>query len=194
MTDQTPASGAVFETYRRYLAFLARLHVGSRPNPKLDLSGIVQQTLLEAYQDQSQWTSLNATQRMAFLRRVLAHNVHDEMRKLTAEKRDIHREQSLEQEFEESSHQLLNFLAVESSSPSRTMGQAEQALQLAAALDRLPEAQREALILQHWEGLSLADIATHMERTPAAVAGLLKRGLQHLRAELGEAMDPEADG
>jgi|SRR5579872_442962 len=186
MPDQASASGVAFEPYRRYLAFLARMYVGPHLNGKVDLSGIVQQTLLEAYQDQSQWNSLPSEQKMAFLRRVLAHNAQDEIRKLTADKRDVHREKSLEQAFENSSHRLMNWIALDASSPSMKMNKAEQALQLAAALDRLPDAQREALVLQHWEGRSLAEIASHMKRTPAAVAGLLKRGLRQLRAELGE--------
>ena len=189
MSDQAPASGVAFEKYRRYLAFLARMHVDQRLRAKVDLSGIVQQTLLEAYQDQSQWNSLPAGQKMAFLRRVLAHNVHDEIRKLTAEKRDVSREKSFEQAFENSSLRLMNWLAKDVSSPSMKMNKAERALQLAAALEQLPEAQREALVLQHWEGRSLAEIASHMNRTPAAVAGLLKRGLQQLRAELSEPAD-----
>ena len=45
-------------------------------------------------------------------------------------------------------------------------------------------AQREALVLQHWEGWSLAQIGDHLGRTPAAVAGLIKRGLKQLRQTL----------
>ncbi len=184
MPDQASASGVALEKYRRYLAFLARIHVDRRLNAKVDLSGIVQQTLLEAHQDQGRWKSLPSGQQMAYLRRILAHNVQDEIRKVTAAKRDVHREQSLEQEFENSSHRLMNWVAADVSSPSLKLNKAERALQLAAALDCLPEAQREALVLQHWEGRSLAEIATRMHRTPAAVAGLLKRGLRQLRDEL----------
>jgi RNA polymerase sigma factor (sigma-70 family) len=54
------------------------------------------------------------------------------------------------------------------------------------ALARLPEAQREALVLRHCENWSLADISRHLNRTPAAVAGLLKRGLKQLREHLRE--------
>ena len=54
-------------------------------------------------------------------------------------------------------------------------------MQLAEALSRLPEAQREALVLQHWQGWSLDEIAEQMGRTRTAVAGLLKRGLRQLR-------------
>jgi hypothetical protein len=60
----------------------------------------------------------------------------------------------------------------------------ERAVQLAEALSRLPEAQREALVLQHWQGWSLDEIAEQMGRTRTAVAGLLKRGLRQLRDEL----------
>ena len=59
-------------------------------------------------------------------------------------------------------------------------------MQLAAALANLPEAQREALVLQHWHGWPLTDIARHLGRSHAAVAGLIKRGLQQLRVELQE--------
>ena len=45
-----------------------------------------------------------------------------------------------------------------------------------------PASQREALVLHYWQGFSLAEIAARLDRTPDAVAGLLKRGLKHLRA------------
>ena len=83
----------------------------------------------------------------------------------------------------------MNWIVVDASSPSLKMNKAERALQLAAALDRLPEAQREALVLQHWEGKTLAEIASHMRRTPAAVAGLLKRGLRQLREQMSNPVD-----
>jgi RNA polymerase sigma-70 factor (ECF subfamily) len=57
---------------------------------------------------------------------------------------------------------------------------------VAQALAQLSPAQREALILQHWHGWTLAQIGAHMNRTPAAVAGLLKRGLRQLRELLQE--------
>jgi DNA-directed RNA polymerase specialized sigma24 family protein len=52
---------------------------------------------------------------------------------------------------------------------------------MAVALAQLPVAQGEALVLQHWHGLTLAQIGERLDRTPVAVAGLLKRGLKQLR-------------
>jgi RNA polymerase sigma-70 factor, ECF subfamily len=39
-------------------------------------------------------------------------------------------------------------------------------------------------MLRYYEGLSLDEISARLGRTPAAVAGLLKRGLKQLRATL----------
>ena len=48
---------------------------------------------------------------------------------------------------------------------------------------RLPEAQREALVLHYWQGCSLAEIGESLNRSTDSVAGLLKRGLKQLRTE-----------
>jgi DNA-directed RNA polymerase specialized sigma24 family protein len=55
---------------------------------------------------------------------------------------------------------------------------------LAAALGRLPEALRNAIILQQWHGRSLAEFAEAMGRTRDGVAGLIRRGMRQLRAEV----------
>ena len=52
---------------------------------------------------------------------------------------------------------------------------------LDAALARLPEQQRIALILSYHEGMSNGEVAEIMETTVSAVESLLKRGRQHLR-------------
>jgi RNA polymerase sigma-70 factor (ECF subfamily) len=90
----------------------------------------------------------------------------------------------LQASIEHSSQRLEALLAANGSAPGARLERQERAVRLAAALSRLPEAQREALVLQHWQGWSLAEIAEQMGRTRAAVAGLLKRGLSQLRVEM----------
>jgi RNA polymerase sigma-70 factor (ECF subfamily) len=186
MDRHAEGEGQPLESFREYLQLLARLQVDPRLRGKLDLSGVVQQTLLEAYQASAQVRGWNAAQRVAWLRRILANNLTDELRKLGTETRDVSRERSLEAALQQSSSRLEAFLAADQSSPSQQAERHEQALRLADALAQLPEAQREALVLQHWHGWSLADIGRHLHRSPAAVAGLLHRGLQQLRKLLSE--------
>lgn len=172
-----------WESFRAYLHLLGRLQIDARLQAKIDLSGVVQQTLLEAAKARPPVVH-NAGQQAAWLRQILGRNLADEIRKLSTGKRDIAREVSLEAAVEESSSRLEAWLAADQSSPSEQAQRHEQALLLAQALDRLPEAQRDALVLQHWHGWTLTRIAEHLGRTPAAVAGLLKRGVQQLRKEL----------
>jgi len=176
MPEDRDAFAELDARYRGYLLFLARAHVEPKLQDRLDIEGVVQQTLLEAWQsapDKAGWS--------IWLRRLLAHNLADELRKLRAGKRDPVREQSLEADLAASSAQLADFLAAQQSTPSMKLAREEQELRVAAALNELPPAQREALILQHWHGWTLVQIGAQMNRTPAAVAGLLKRGLRQLR-------------
>ncbi|MFO0810952.1 MAG: sigma-70 family RNA polymerase sigma factor [Gemmataceae bacterium] len=168
---------AAVERYRPYLLFLAELQVEPALRARIDLEGVVQQTLLEA------WQAAPAVSGgwLPWLRRVLAHNLTDEVRRATADKRDAGRERSLEAALDASSARLDGLLAAEQSTPSARVAAEERAVQLAAALARLPADQREAIIGQYWHGHSLAVIGERMGRTVASVAGLIRRGLQTLR-------------
>jgi RNA polymerase sigma-70 factor (ECF subfamily) len=182
--EQSAEHEGALERWRHYLDLLARVQLDPRLRGKVDLSGVVQQTLLEAHQQAARFRTEHPAQEAAWLRKILAHNLTDELRKLGADKRDAARERSLEAALDESSARLGAWLAADQSSPSAQAQRNEQGVRLATALAHLPEAQREALVLQHWHGWSLQQIAEHLGRTRAAVAGLIKRGLQQLRTEL----------
>jgi RNA polymerase sigma-70 factor (ECF subfamily) len=70
------------------------------------------------------------------------------------------------------------------STPSQRAIRGEEEQLLMKALSVLPDDQREAVRLRHLEGLALADVARHLGRSPAATAGLIKRGMQVLRRQL----------
>lgn len=166
--------------FRPYLLALARQHLAGRPGP--DPSDVVQDTLLEAVRGFAQFRGTTDAERAAWLRAALAHNLADRQKHDMREKRDVRRERSLE--LDESSSRLGGLVAGREASPSAVAVAHERAVQLAAALESLPEAQRDAVMLQHWHGLTLAQIGERMDRSPEAVAGLLKRGLQGLRERL----------
>ncbi len=172
------------ERFRAYLLLLARKQLGVRLPAKLDASDVVQQTLLEAHQKVAQFRGGTDAELAGWLRRLLACTLADALRGLGRAKRDVTRERSLEAAVEQSSAQLASWLAADQSSPSQQAVRHEEAVRVADALARLPEAQRQALELRYWQGRSLAEISRQLGRTTTAVAGLLKRGLQQLREEL----------
>jgi RNA polymerase sigma-70 factor, ECF subfamily len=187
MSSSAPSAWeASLEQYRDYLRLLADQQLALRFRGKADPSGIVQETLLEAHREVQRGVRAPFGDRLAWLRRILANNLADEVRRLNADKRDIGREVSLQGAIEMSSLRLEEWLAVETPADQR-LEREEQLLQLAAALARLPDAQREAVILHYWSGWTLAKIAEHLDRSRDAAAGLLKRGLRQLREDLASA-------
>jgi RNA polymerase sigma-70 factor (ECF subfamily) len=166
---------------------LARVQLDARLRGKLDASDVVQETMLEAYRSQKQLRGSTEPERVAWLRQILAHNLADAIRGFRRAKRDVARERSLERALEQSSARLEAWLAAEQSSPSQRAMRTERLLQVAEAMETLPDAQREAVELHYWQGRSLAEISEHLGRSVPAVAGLIQRGLKKLRGHMGEA-------
>lgn len=181
------SNAAELERYRPYLMAVVRAHVCNGMGDFLDLSGIVQQTFLEACRQWEQLRGRPAAELLPRLRRILANNLSDAIRRSTAMKRDFGRRLSLDQVDDAlavSSIRLSGLMLTAAASPSDYAQREDRAALVALALAELPEAQREALILHYWDGMTLAEIGVRLRRTPVAVAGLLKRGLKGLRVRL----------
>jgi len=176
--------GAILERYRPYLHLLANLHLDGRLRGRVEPADIVQQTFLRACTTFDSLRSHEPGVVAAWLRTILSRTLADHLRDLERAKRDIQRERSLEAALDQSSSGLLGLLAADQSSPSEKAILNEHLLHLAAALNALPDDVRQAIVAKHCQGKSLLDIAETMGRTPASVAGLLRRGLQTLRDQL----------
>jgi RNA polymerase sigma-70 factor (ECF subfamily) len=172
--------------FRSYLQLLARVSLAERLRAKVDPSDIVQDTLLQAVRGLRDFRGSTDAQMAAWLRTILAHNLAHADRDFGRDKRNVRRERSIHASLNNSSARLEAWLAAEQSSPSQQAVQHERLLRLCNALEQLPESQREAVRLHYLESCKLSEISSRLDRTPAAVAGLLKRGLRHLREVLRE--------
>lgn len=164
---------ADFDRLRQYLIALARREVPATDAARVDPSGVVQQTLAEAANDR-RFGELDPGRQRGWLRTAFARDLADEYRRMRADKRDAGREVA--------AAFLDSGLVADLSSPSQRADRAEQARRLTAALAALPAGQREAVERHYLHGQPLAAVATAMGKSPAAVGGLLKRGLAGLRA------------
>lgn len=169
---------------RSYLRFLARAQLDGRVQQRVDASDIVQETLLEAHRSLEQFEGESESDLSAWLRRILARRLAHAYRDHTRQRRDVRRERSLEANLDESSCRLQQLAASNSASPSQQAVSAERLRELADALESLTPQQREAIILHYFQSLTVPQIAMAMQRSEAAVGGLLHRGMQALRTQL----------
>jgi RNA polymerase sigma-70 factor (ECF subfamily) len=186
MTITNADRPAAFERYRDYLHLLARMQIDPRLRRDCDPSDIVQTVLLKANQGNDGFRGGSPEELAGWLRKILANTLADQLRDRLRGRRDVRREVDLERSVNESSQKLAACGVSREPSPSAALGVKENALRLAAALGRLPEPQRDAVTLKHVEGRPLVDVANLMDRSPAAVASLLRRGLARLREMLAE--------
>lgn len=158
------------EAHRSWLGLVAWAGLAPALRGKVDVSGVVQVTLAEACQLET-----SEGDERALLRRLLARNLGDEIRKARAAKRGGGHDVALAAD-----------VADEGPSPESQVARAEQLDRLAVALEAIPEAQRQAIASHYLANLPVAEVARQMGKTVPAVAGLLFRGLAAMRRAMGE--------
>ena len=177
----------IFDRYRNYLRLLAEAQLGKYLRAKCDPSDIVQQTLLEAHRDFADFNGQHEPELLAWLRRILAHNLYNEARRYGARQRDAAREVSLDQVHagvEHSSLALGRCIADDTPRPSQNAVRREAAVLLADLVSRLPEDYQTVLILRVFEGLSAEEVGQRMKRSAGAIRMLQLRALTALRTEM----------
>jgi RNA polymerase sigma-70 factor, ECF subfamily len=183
MPAGAPVGRWLLNEQRAWLHLCARLLLDPRYQSKIDAADLVQETLLKAHGalDRGEFRGQTDVEFEAWLRTILANTVRDMVRKLRL---PASLENSLEQDLEKSSIRLAGLLAADTTSPSQKASKREDLSRLAAALEQLPDDQRQAVELKHLHALPVADIAEHLGKTEEAVGGLLYRGLKKLRTLL----------
>jgi RNA polymerase sigma-70 factor, ECF subfamily len=178
----------VLERYRGYLRMLAESKLDRRLRAKIDPSDVVQETMLQALRAWDDYRGTSEGERLAWLRQILMRTLLHAVRDFGRAKRDVMREQPLVRLAEHSSAQLEFQCAADQTSPSQVAQRAEELLRVADALLELPEEQRSALVAYYWRGATVKEISAELDRSDAAVAGLIYRGVKRLNQQMGAAV------
>jgi RNA polymerase sigma-70 factor (ECF subfamily) len=184
-TGDSRALGSLLEGHRAYLRMLADVQIGRLLRSKLDADDLLQEAFLRAHRSIGRFRGATGDEFLSWLRGILAHVLADQIRRYYGTgQRDPKLERALEFQFERSSERFARALASPTSSPSRRAVRHEQAAHLAQAMERLPPASREVLLLRHFQELSFPEIASRMVRTVDGVKNLWIRALGRLRREV----------
>jgi RNA polymerase sigma-70 factor (ECF subfamily) len=179
--DGDPAAlGHLLDLYRNYLKLVARSLVGVALRVKLEPSDLVQETFLKAHREFAGFAGQGETELIAWLRRILARTVADQVKHHRRKGRDLQRQESLDILLERSDATLHQALASHAASPSEGAARREQAVLLADAVSQLPPDYREVFILRTLEHVPFEEVAARMGRSVGAVRMLWARALERL--------------
>ncbi len=170
--------------YEPYLRMLAHAQMRRALRAKLGASDVVQQTMMQAIQAIDQFRGSGEAEFRGWLRQILARHICHLDRDFHRDKRDVRREQSMQQELAKSSMRLEALLAGDGPTPSQNAVLGENLLRISAAIEALPAAQSDAIRLHYLEGKKLSEVADELGKSTGAVAGLLHRGMKTLREKL----------
>jgi RNA polymerase sigma-70 factor (ECF subfamily) len=149
----------------RHLARLHRLAYRALGSPA-DADEVAQESLLRAWRQLPQWQP-GAARFSTWLQRVALNLVNDRLR--------ARREQVGLDEVE---------LHSDAASPERSAARQQQADQVRLAVQALPDRQRDALLLCHFEGMGNIEAAATLEVSVEALESLLSRARRRLRQDL----------
>jgi RNA polymerase sigma-70 factor (ECF subfamily) len=181
------ALGELLENYRKYVVFLARTGLHQHLQGKADPSDLAQEVCLAAHGNIADFRGDSAVEFAGWLRGILSNVLAMHVRRyLGTKKRDPRLEQNLNASLANASGFLLSHIAADITSPSQHFARNEAFLELAAALESLPEDYRQVIVLRHVEGLAFADVAVAMGKTVNSVEKLWVRGLARLKSAMGE--------
>jgi RNA polymerase sigma-70 factor (ECF subfamily) len=186
------ALGELLAQYRLQLRASAERRLGMLLARRVDASDIIQQTLLEAHESFRRFAGQEKAELHAWLRTLLHCNISNAIRDhLYARKRSLNIEQSLDAPAHDSAANGHIHAVARDATPSMQASDIEQSLRLLDKLDQLSQDQRAAVQMRYIECRSIGEIATELNRSRTAAAGLVKRGLCRLRRLMTEESQAE---
>jgi len=162
-------------------AFL-RAKVGGELAVRESVDDLAQSVCREVLRDLDELSFADADQFRAYLFLQATRKVVDRYRYHRRDKRDVARLRRMPSATDGQNE----LVGQDQLTPSRVVGAREELDRIEAALQHLPEAQRDAVLLSRLAGLDYAEIARQKNTTESAVRGLVARGLARLSGLLAE--------
>lgn len=204
-SGETDALGMLCDMYRNYLRMLARAGLGPKLRERVELSDVVQETLIEMIRQFPAFTGQDEVALVGWMRRLIAQKLADLGRYHSRAKRGGGDPQwpldapmtvsgkgaGLALETGGRSANLAEILTLSQTSPSEAASRREATVLLADSLTKLPPDQAEVLWLYHVEGISFDQIGQRFGVSRKVIRGMWAKGLASLRKSMGTSSSPE---
>jgi RNA polymerase sigma-70 factor (ECF subfamily) len=178
------AVAQLLDRHREYLRRFVELRLDPRLRPRVDPSDIVQEAQLEALGRLDGYLERPPMPFRLWLRQIaLDRALKARRRHVGTARRTLDREVRLP---EQPSLLLAGRLLAGGSTPSQQLDRRELARRLRRALAELPEADREVILMRHFEGLSNPEVGCLLGIDPATVSKRHGRAMLRLHRLLFE--------
>jgi RNA polymerase sigma-70 factor (ECF subfamily) len=183
------ARHSLLELHRDDLRQAVRVRLDRRIAPRVDVSDVVQDTLVEASRRLDEFLRERPMPYFAWLRRLAEKWVIGTHRRHAyTGRRSVYRETQATRTPEDSAADPVGRLLADNTSPSNQLMRKELSEQLEQSLASLSPKDREVLVMRYIQQLKTPEIAQALGISEAAVKSRLVRGLLHLR----ESMDRDS--
>ena len=171
----------VFSGYEDRLKRLISVRMDQRLRNRVDVSDVLQETLIEAHRRKDEYRS-ELMPPYLWLRMIAGQKLVDIHRQhISTKKRSILREDRFP---EASSIAVAAELVGNLTSVSEAVMRAELKMRIEGVLEQMEEIDREIIALRHFENLTNAEIAKVLNISPTAASNRYIRALQRLRGVL----------
>ena len=172
----------LFALCRSYLEIVARAQVETWLRAKVDASDLVQETMLEAFRDFERFGGNSEQEWLAWLKRILAHNVADFVRRYRGTaKRQARREVPIRSPRTPRTPSARPSRRPPALPPARNSCKSITNCACTVALAQLPADYQEVIVLRNLQRLSFNEVAERMERSRPAVQMLWMRAIKRLQ-------------
>lgn len=188
MTEPSSVSTDLFARHRDRLTRMVAVRMDPRLRRRLDVDDVVQEVYAEASARMAEFTQRDEMPFFLWLRLLTAQKLAElQRRHVGAERRDVRREvhEQTPAAWGESTF-LADHIAGQITSPSAAAGRDELRARLTSALGQLTDADREVLVLRHFEQLTSAEVAHELGLERSAASKRYVRALRRLEQALRE--------
>lgn len=175
------ALGQLCTIYVERVRRIVRFRMGPELRSQLESMDLVQEALMEAVKDIGDFTYSSDGDFLNWLCSIVENTIRDHLDRVHAAKRDVRRQVSLNKVAACTDRPRPEAgLPVITTTPSAIMSLREELDRLERAMDRLKPEYHEVIVLAKIEGLPCKEIAGRLNKSPAAVAMSLSRGIMAL--------------
>ena len=169
------------QIYNERILRIVRMRMGPELRSKLQSMDLVQDTFISAIRSMDNFTYTNEGDFLRWISKIAENRLRDNIDKLHAGKRDIHKEVPLNLNRADTQDTYApSFEPINCTTPSLIMSKQEDLNKLEMAMDKLKPEYREVIKLTKIEGLSYKEVADKSGKTPDATRMLLARAISAL--------------